>query len=635
MTVTSSKPANPSFLTRFKRPQAWKEYAGYYVGDIYENQPVAIPPGATIVGQVTAPQIMVLGVLAGSAVGRDVVISDKGQIWGDIFAVHFHMESGGKIRGWVNSITETEFTDLADGAVLLAPENGDTPSDLKAEHKRVLDKDRLDALRQLQTETAVALAARTELEESFDQRLSEIAGDAANQLTLIREELKASQTQLIQVQQEADALTALLQTRDAQIKRQSEELLNTQDLLAQTTETLEKIQTVHAQKEEAFAQLQAAKAGADTHLEEALNHVDTLTGRVHNIETALQASLSHSSDQEDALIRWQELAESTEKRAEELQIELEKAKRQIQENYDVTALLSEQRKQLEKEWGEAQMRIDELEQQLQTEADRSQSLLAKSDEAIQSLVSEITLHKKLAERTSHSQQELLDEISGLKEQITTKEAEVADARLHYRKLHVRWKETSAQLEAIQKQPTRLLSTERQDNLVKKLTEAEERAEQYHEQMVWNQAGLENTRTELNQIRAYAEEQEAHSQQLAAENHKQQEKLRDLQQELQTLKQQREQQEKQTAQEKENLKQSVRAQRAQLDASEKDLARYLTETEQQGKRLAEIQAALIEREIELQETRQIVAKQQKFIKQMQEVTKAKIQDLQTQLAQTRK
>ena len=96
-----------------------------------------------------------------------------------------------------------------------------------------------------------------------------------------------------------------------------------------------------------------------------------------------------------------------------------------------------------------------------------------------------------------------------------------------------------------------------------------------------------------------------------------------------------QQEKQTIQEKENLKQSLRAQRSQLDASEKDLARYLTETEQQGKRLAEIQAALIEREIELQETRQIVAKQQKFIKQMQEVTKAKIQDLQMQLAQSKK
>lgn len=635
MTGTSSKPANPSFLTRFKRSPAWKEYAGYYVGDIYENQPVAIPPGATIVGQVTAPQIMVLGLLSGSAVGRDVVISDKGQVWGDVFAVHFHMESGGKIRGWVNSITETEFDDLAAGAVIVAPENGDSPGDLKPEHKRVLDKDRLDALRQLQTETAVALAARTELEESFDQRLSEIAGDAANQVTLLRENLKASQTQLTQVQQEADALTELLQTREAQIKRQSDELLNTQDLLAQTTETLEEIQTAYAQKEEAFAQLQAAKTGADTHLEEALNHVDTLTGRVHNIETALQASLSHSSDQEDALIRWQELAESTEKRADELQIELEKAKRQIQESYDVTALLSEQRKQLEKEWGEAQMRIDELEQQLQAEADRSQSLLAKSDETIQSLVSEITLHKKLGERTAQTQQELLDELALLKEQVTIKEAEVADARLHYKKLHVRWKETSAQLEAIQKQPTRLLSTERQDNLAKKLAEAEERAEQYHEQMVWNQAGLENTRTELNQIRAYAEKQEAHSQQLAAENHKQQEKLRELQQELQTLKQQRDQQEKQTAQEKENLKQSLRAQRSQLDASEKDLARYLTETEQQGKRLAEIQAALIEREIELQETRQIVAKQQKFIKQMQEVTKTKIQDLQTQLAQTRK
>ncbi len=76
---------------------------------------------------------------------------------------------------------------------------------------------------------------------------------------------------------------------------------------------------------------------------------------------------------------------------------------------------------------------------------------------------------------------------------------------------------------------------------------------------------------------------------------------------------------------------MRLQRAQLEASEKELAHYLNETSRQGERLAEIQATLVERDIQWQETKQIVTKQQKFIKQMQQVTKKRLRDLQEQLA----
>ncbi|NHZ72583.1 MAG: hypothetical protein GWP17_05830, partial [Aquificales bacterium] len=443
MTVTNNKQNGRNLFSRFKRGQAWKEYAGYHVGDIHESQPIAIPSGSTVVGNVVAPQIMVLGLLSGTAVGRDVVVSSGGAVWGDVYAAHFQLESGGKVRGWVNSLTEAELKDLLAIPTTSTPslDNGDTPTGLKTEHNKILDRDRLDALHQLQTETAVALAARTELEESFDQRLSEMAGEATNQLALNREELKATQSILKVVQKEATETAETLQTRESQFKRQAEELANTQVLLTQTTLTLEKLQISHAEKVETLAEIQSAKAGVDTHLEEALVHVDTLTGRVHNIETALQASLIHTSDQEDALLRWQELAEINEEKSADLQIELNKASRQIQENNDIIAMLRDQRKQLEKEWGDAQTRADKLEKQVNHEAESAQSLLTKSDETIQSLVAQQSELQQKIEAAEQANQPLVEELTQLKNQITLRKEEVADARLHYKKLHIRWKKT--------------------------------------------------------------------------------------------------------------------------------------------------------------------------------------------------
>jgi chromosome segregation ATPase/cytoskeletal protein CcmA (bactofilin family) len=628
MTVTDNKQNNPNLFSRFKRGQAWKEYAGYHVGDIHESQPIAIPAGSTVVGNILAPQIMVLGLLSGSAIGRDVVVSSGGAIWGDVYAIHFQLESGGKVRGWVNSITDLELKDLT-AANTSEPslDNGDSPVGLKPEHKKILDRDRLDALHQLQTETAVALAARTELEESFDQRLSEMAGESNNQLALLREELKATKTLLDNVQQQADETSESLETRNAQFKRQSEELVSTQELLAQTTAALEKLQISHAEKEESLAEIQAAKAGVDTHLEEALNQVDTLSGRVHNIETALQASLVHTSDQEDALLRWQEFAETNEQKVEELQEELNKANRKIQENNDVIAMLRDQRKQLEKEWGEAHSQVDELKGQLQN-TESSQSLLAKSDETIKSLIQQQSDLKAV-------EQELTEKLNQLNEQLALKEEEVTDARLHYKKLHVRWKKTNAELDTLKQQPTKLFSSELLDELNEKLLQSEEHAEQIQEQLMWNQASLETTQRELAQIRTVLAARDRHIQQLQKENGTQQDLVTKQVEEIKILQETLRNQEKQAAQDRKELKETLRIQRSQLEASEKELAHYLKETTDQGKRLAEIQATLVERDIQLQETKQVVAKQQKFIKQMQQVTKKRLRELQEQLAAAQK
>ncbi|MBK8934680.1 MAG: hypothetical protein IPM76_20650 [Chloroflexi bacterium] len=77
-----------------------------------------------------------------------------------------------------------------------------------------------DALRQLQTETAAALAARAELEETFDQRLAEIAGEATNQLTTSAKALKTP-AELADWQQKAQDTGNTLQLRETQLDRQA------------------------------------------------------------------------------------------------------------------------------------------------------------------------------------------------------------------------------------------------------------------------------------------------------------------------------------------------------------------------------------------------------------------------------
>ncbi|MCA9957313.1 MAG: hypothetical protein KC434_21440, partial [Anaerolineales bacterium] len=59
-------------LCFWRRGKTWLEIAGYHVEDIHTDQPVAIQEGATLVGNVFAPRLVVAGLLTGSAVCRDL-----------------------------------------------------------------------------------------------------------------------------------------------------------------------------------------------------------------------------------------------------------------------------------------------------------------------------------------------------------------------------------------------------------------------------------------------------------------------------------------------------------------------------------------------------------------------------------
>lgn len=569
MATSSEKTAQQGIFARFRRSHKWREIFGYHVGDIQEQRPVAVAAGSTVVGNIYAPQIVVVGLLSGSAISREVVVKSDGQIWGDIYAVRLHLEPGGLIRGWINTLTESDYTSWQNGQE--TPEDL-APSGLRPEHDHRRDGETLDALHRLQMETAVALAARYELEETFDQRLAEIAGETTNLLATTREELKNVKASLAIWQEEANSSNASLQQREIQLERQGKELGLVQQTLDETIQELDALRQTHADLSETHATLTAAKEGVDGQLAQASAQIETLTERLHNIETALQDSLGHRADQEDALLRWQELAQRTEQRVKELDKELETARQQAEESSSIIARLREQRQQLETEWDTAQQYIEELRQELEQEASAAQQLLADSDKTIQALTER---YNQLESESSSAIQTLTEANAQLEAEIVPlrkrnaalmkqmdmakekffKQEEVAAAlRQQHYEMEKRWKDAQAELDRISQQPTKLLSSQEVEALKVELKEAE---------------------------------------------------------------------------------MAIRQKQLQIEASETELQRHLQETAVQGQRLAENHAMLIERELQLHQAQQTIAKQQQVLKQMKQVTAEKITRLEAALAETRK
>lgn len=569
MATSSEKTAKRGFFSFFRRGQPWREIFGYHVGDIEAQQPVAVAAGSTVVGNIYAPQIVVAGLLSGSAVSQEVVVKSEGQIWGDIYAVRLHLEPGGLIRGWINTLTDPDYVSWQNGRGALADLS---PSGLKPEHNHRRDGETLDALHRLQLETAVALAARVELEETFDQRLTEIAGETTNLLAATREELKNVRASLTVWQEEAQNSANSLQQREAQIARQTQELSLVQQRLAETIQELADLQQTHTALTAVHLKLTSDKADVDSQLVQTIEQIEGLTIRLHNLETALQDSLSHRTDQEDALLRWQELAEDREKQIETLSKDLQSAQQQIEESSVVIDRLRVQRRQVEEEWSLAQLQIEELHKELDQEAIVAKQLLADSDETIQSLTEKCNrlesdsnaVTQALSEANAQLEAEivplrkrnaaLLKQMEMAKEKFFKQEEVAAALRQQHTEMEKRWKEAQAELDRISQQPTKLLSSQQIEVLQEELREAES---------------------------------------------------------------------------------TIRQKQMQIEAGEVELQRHLQETAVQGQRLAENQALLIERELQLQQAQQTIAKQQQFIKQMKQVTAEKITRLETALADMRK
>ncbi|MCA9973706.1 MAG: polymer-forming cytoskeletal protein, partial [Anaerolineales bacterium] len=158
--------------------------SGYRVGDIQLDEPVSVLPQAHIVGNIIAPRLRVAGMVYGSTAAHDTIILKDGQIWGDVHTGRLEVAAGGRVQGWVSSLDSADYQRIREEGVVPAIEPGAaTAQDLPANGRSVTRSDAQNTLlRRLQDEAASALAARVELEQTFDKRLQEVAGETTARL---------------------------------------------------------------------------------------------------------------------------------------------------------------------------------------------------------------------------------------------------------------------------------------------------------------------------------------------------------------------------------------------------------------------------------------------------------------------
>lgn len=551
-------------LRFWRRGQTWLEIVGYHVEDIHADQPVAIQEGATLVGNVFAPRLVVAGLLTGSAVCREIRVEKSGQVLGDVFTVSLTVMAGGNIHGWASSVDDADYSALAeaghlpDEAELLRHENG---GDLPEGQLLNRNEAQIEALHHLQAEAAVALAARAELEQDFQRRLTELAGESTNTIAHLKQELTELRAELTTKQTQLDEAQEALRHRKSQVERQANELGIARDLMTEQNDELATLRQQHTQLQNNHTQLQTEKTAVDDELETAVREITTLRDRIHSLEVAHRASLVHTAEQEESLIRWQELAEITEKKAAALEAELKKAQLQISESSSIIELQREQRRAAEKELEKALEELTDL---------REQS------------ADPLTKAAQLTEAEAR---------------LNSLEAELADAE-HAHFERVLW--YKAELEA--SQATAVAAQKQAAEQADMLTQLED-ALQAQQDLVteWRMAAAEAEATLANR---------------QAEWNARHEKLVEDSMGLQTI---------------------IREQKMQLEASENELSRFLSQTNAQGQRLAEIHARLVERELQLKQAvnqlkqaRGMIEKQNQAIKQIQQKASERIRTLQAQL-----
>ncbi|MCP4424541.1 MAG: hypothetical protein GY803_08630 [Chloroflexi bacterium] len=337
---------NPTRRRRFAFRKRGRKVADHQTGDLQSDEPVTIADGAVLVGDVTAPTIRVAGLLRGTAVAQELILQSTGQIWGDVFANSLQIEPGGIIQGWISSPRDDAT------ATEKAPQTDDT--DAKTSSRPAAQ---LDTLHRLQIEAGEALAARAELEQQFDARLTEQVGETFDRAEMLAREVTETQTKINDLQQRLDAALATLETQENQIDEQEATLALAHKLGERHEEQFGSVNAEKEQLSQSFTTLQNAKDDADIALVETQRVVDEKNDRIEMLETTLQSSIQRTVEQEDALIHWQELAETTQSQLEELEKESATLQQQVEESAEATGKLREKNNRLEFEW---QQTLDEL-----------------------------------------------------------------------------------------------------------------------------------------------------------------------------------------------------------------------------------------------------------------------------------
>lgn len=569
MNSESNSTNGRSLLSFLQKRKAWQEVVGYHVGDIHSPETaVLVDNGSTVVGNIYAPEVVIAGLLCGSVVCERAEIRAAGQVWGDLFTVAFSLAEGGKVQGWVGTIErETAVLWIEQGEI---PEEKSTgqhatiPREIIDQLPKSSNEQDIAAYQFLQSEIATALAARAEIEHRFESRINEVAGGASEKIEQLNQQLTQSNEERRTNQTKLKEATQQLQQKEKQLEHHQSELAMTRQTIAEQQQAQQQLEETHTQLDEQHTILAHDKQVLEENLTEAQENIARLKQRLKSAEEALKGSLQHSSELQDSLERWQELAETNEKEAHSIQQQLDQTQFKLNENDKMLEILREQKKQAEEEWLQTQTAYEQLRVATGASTDESAAELFIDEAGKQMAQLEETLLELMQQREEENGWFLLN-LHHQAEQIGAISVEVEALA----------EENEAQFLKIAQYETELADKAAQ------IEQLEEQAVAQENEVVRLTAVFQTHQTELET------------------------KIAEL----------------------ETSKQALENAKNQQEATEADLQYHLDAIEKQGKHLAEIQERLVERELQLKQAGQIIKQQKAVYKEFKAKATSRIKQLQ--------
>ena len=610
----------------------------YQVGHIRTEEVVYIESNGIVVGDIFAPKVVVTGIVYGSIVSLELLLEAEGQLWGDAYTVSTQAKPQSIIRGWLNSIDREQYDlyYLRKQPQLIIPEqsNGHLPQAL---HKAVdelsaaMPPGRASILEQLRDEAALAVSSRIELERAFNGRVNELSGANISEAARLRERISLINSEHISMQQRLAELNQNLQDRDSSIQNFETNLEKTKASLENVSTDNETLKDKNYWQTREIEDLQSNLAQLQTELAQTKDRIEQAEGRNTSLETTLQSSLQRTAEQEDALLRWQELAEINEGRARKAEEQVESSKLDIQEFSQSLEMVKGQRDQIEKEWEAAYQEVQELRTQL-----KKQSNTASQEEEAATRVIELTKRLENKNQELAITRQAMVETTGAnnqsKQQINHLEKELNKAQqIAHDKTdqHAKLQEEAVLLHAqIQQLETELSSQQSQseeDNAilnahktaVARIAELETltyRLEQSEQKGLVDLIDMETKLEAMQQTVAEAEEeQESYQNEIN--------RLKGQIAEAQVIRQ-----------ELAGLRQDLRFSERRVSDAEDDIETYQQQLQSQGGRLAEIQSELVEKELKLNAVIDRAKQQAVEIKKIKQLAGKRIQRLEKELGQ---
>lgn len=660
------KQADRGFLARILR--LGLKISGVHNGDLRVDTSVSVPAQSVVIGAIIAPRVEVRGLVRGDIFAREIIVHAGGQVWGDIYTRACQVFLGGHVRGRLNTLDEADFS-LADMPAMFL-ESGDGDGEMPASPSPPTaipeaPSPQLILIHRLENEAATALAGRAELEQAFEQKLAQKAGDAVAEVFTLRHELQATRADLQTTHQ------SLQETRLDLAARESELAAET-GLRTQLEADLSRSQAEHAaaaqalnDQQEATDLLRQQKAVLESDWRQTLEELRQMTERAHNLESAMQASLLHSAEQEEALLRWQELAEVTESQAAELQHALQAAQLELEKQTTLAATLREERAELRRQLTQTRAERDALAQaeeaqaaaeaalaelqqlyaraqgereRLRLERDEMQGQLALQEETFATLTDLRASQKDVTQRY----EALRAQRDDLETQLETRQAELAQLRTRLQEAEAAREELVA---AAARAADLQAALARQEDLEAALATATTQANESVDLLVWYKASLQVTQQDLAEREQSLARSQAKNAGLLAQLEerarlvdKWKTNVSRLTELLYAAERRAKKLEAGLAQyteaaqlESDRLAAELRQSQAQRNASEQEANVLHQSVAAQGERLAWLQTTLVERDLALEKLQATFDEQKRSLYSVRQLATARIRELEQELA----